>query len=217
MTLSLRDIKHSLTEQTIVEKAMGLFREHGFAQVSIRQIAKAALVSEKTVFNYFPYKELIVVAGMQPALAAFMDEIQLQIDAIADPTDILHNFAFNLADLCSENVEAASIFIQEMLTQDTTRQISTLRYSPDFYGPLRTVMTLARAEGLLRAEASVEYATDFYLTNVLNVLRSHLAAGSTPRMRPTLATMLEIFLHGAFVPNARHRLPAEAPKEPAAP
>jgi AcrR family transcriptional regulator len=51
MTLSLRDVKRSLTEQTIVEKAMSLFREHGFAQVSVKQIAKAAMVSEKTVFN----------------------------------------------------------------------------------------------------------------------------------------------------------------------
>ena len=86
MTLSLRDVKRSLTEQTIVEKALALFKERGFVQVSVRQIAKASLVSEKTVFNYFPYKELIVVAGMQPALTAFMDEIQRQIDAIADPT-----------------------------------------------------------------------------------------------------------------------------------
>ena len=66
MTLSLRDVKRSLTEQTIAEKAAVLFKEHGFAQVSVRQIAKAALVSEKTVFNYFPYKELIVLAGAQP-------------------------------------------------------------------------------------------------------------------------------------------------------
>jgi len=214
VTLSLRDVKRSLTEQTIVEKALALFREHGFNQVSIKQIAKAALVSEKTVFNYFPYKELIVVAGMQPALTAFMDEIQRQIDAISDPTDILRNFAFNLAEFCSANPEAASIVIQEMLTQDTTRQVLALRYIPDFYGPLRTVMTLARARGLLRAEASVEYATDFYLSNVLNVLRAHLAAGHIQRLRPTLTVMLEIFLHGAFVLGEAQRQPDGTPTEP---
>jgi len=59
MTLSLRDTKRSLTEQTIVEKAMALFKANGFDQVSIKQIAKAAVVSEKTVFNYFPYKEVL--------------------------------------------------------------------------------------------------------------------------------------------------------------
>jgi AcrR family transcriptional regulator len=202
VTLSLRDVKRSLTEQTIVEKALALFKERGFAQVSVRQIAKAALVSEKTVFNYFPYKELIVVAGMQPSLMAFMDQIQQQIDAIADPTETLRNFGLNLAEICTADPEAAGILMVELLTLDPIRQAAALRYLPDFYGPIRTVMTLARAQGRLRGEVSVEYATDFFLSSVLNVIRTHLAAGRIERVRPMLAVMLEIFMHGAFAPVA---------------
>ena len=199
MTLSLRDVKRSLTEQTIVEKALALFKERGFAQVSVRQIAKASMVSEKTVFNYFPYKELIVVAGMQPSLTAFMDEIQRQIDAISDPTEVLRNFGLNLAEICTADPEAAGILMVELLTLDPARQSLALRYVPDFYGPIRTAMTLARAQGRLRGEVSVEYATDFFLSSVLNVIRTHLAAGHIERVRPMLAVMLEIFLHGAFL------------------
>lgn len=202
MTLSLRDVKRSLTEQTIVEKALALFKERGFAQVSVRQIAKAALVSEKTVFNYFPYKELIVVAGMQPTLTAFMERIQQQIDAIADPAEVLRNFGLNLAELCTADPEATGILMVELLTLDPARQAAALRYLPDFYGPIRTVMTLARAQGRLRGEVSVEYATDFFLSSVLNVIRTHLAAGRIERVRPMLAVMLEIFMHGAFAPAA---------------
>ena len=106
MTLSLRDMKRSLTEQTIAEKAAALFKEHGFAQVSVRQIAKAALVSEKTVFNYFPYKELIVLAGLQPTLVELMDEIQAQIDAITDPTEVLRNFSMKLAEFARQTPRA---------------------------------------------------------------------------------------------------------------
>jgi|GEM_PF-1315895 len=200
MTLSLRDVKRSLTEQTIVEKALALFKERGFAQVSVRQIAKAALVSEKTVFNYFPYKELIVVAGMQPTLTAFMDQIQQQIDAIVDPAEVLRNFGLNLAEICTADPEATGILMVELLTLDPARQAAALRYLPDFYGPIRTVMTLARAQGRLRGEVSVEYATDFFLSSVLNVIRTHLAAGRIERVRPMLAVMLEIFMHGAFAP-----------------
>jgi AcrR family transcriptional regulator len=202
MTLSLRDIKRSLTEQTIIEKALALFKERGFAQVSVRQIAKAALVSEKTVFNYFPYKELIIVAGMQPSLIAFMDEIQRQIDAIADPTEVLRNFGLRLAEICTADPEAAAILMVELLASDPVRQAAALRYLPDFYGPIRTVMTLARAQDRLRSEVSVEYATDFFLSSVLNVIRSHLVAGQIERIRPMLAVMLEIFLHGAFAAAA---------------
>ncbi len=201
MTLSLRDVKRSLTEQTIVEKALALFKQHGYAKVSVRQIARAALVSEKTVFNYFPYKELIVLAGAQSGLTAFMDGIQQQIDEIVDPTEVLRNFGTRLAEWCAAEPEAAPIVIAELLTSDGARLAAAMRYVPDFYGPIRTVMTLARAQGKLRTEISVEYATDFFLSNVFNVLRTHLSNGQLERLSPMLNTMLEIFSHGAFQPT----------------
>ena len=198
MTLTLWDVKRSLTEQTIVEKAMELFRQHGFAQVSVRQIAKAAVVSEKTVFNYFPYKELIVLAGAQPSLAELMTAVQSEIDAIAEPTEVLRKFATDLADWCAANPEVACIVIAELLSPDTQRLTNAVRSLPDFYNPLRTVMTLARAQGKLRAEIGVEYATDFYFSNVFTVIRTHIAVGRLDRLRGMLNATLEIFLHGAF-------------------
>lgn len=202
MTLSLRDVKRSLTEQTIAEKAAALFKEHGFAQVSVRQIAKAAVVSEKTVFNYFPYKELIVLAGLQPVLAEFMAEIQGQIDAITDPTEVLRHFALDLAELCTAHPESMAIVVAELQSLDAERLALAGRYVPDFYGPIRTVMTLARAQGKLRQEISVEAATDFFLSSVLNMVRTFFASGRVDRVKPMLNLTLEIFLHGAFLPLA---------------
>jgi AcrR family transcriptional regulator len=194
-----------LTEQTIAEKAAALFREHGFAQVSVRQIAKAALVSEKTVFNYFPYKELIVLAGVQPALVELMTEIQVQIDAITDPTEVLRNFSLKLADFCAANPESSAIVVSEVLTLDPDRQVLAMRYVPDFYGPIRTVMTLARARGTLRPEIDLESATDFFLSSVFNVIRTNFGAGRVERVRPMLRVTLEIFLHGAFLAQAAEK------------
>ena len=198
MTFSLRDVKHSLTEQTIVEKAMALFREHGFVQVSVKQIAKAAMVSEKTVFNYFPNKELIVLAGFQPVLLAFMDDIQRQVDEVAEPTEVLRNFSTNLAELSTANPEITAIVMTELLTLDPERLALAMRYIPDPVSPIRTVMTVARAQGRLRPEISVEHATDLFVSNVLNVIRTYIAIGHPDRIRPMLAATLEIFLNGAF-------------------
>jgi AcrR family transcriptional regulator len=198
MSLTLWDVKRSLTEQKIVEKAMELFKQHGFAQVSVRQIAKAAVVSEKTVFNYYPYKELIVLAGAQPGLAELMTAIQAEIDAIVEPTEVLRKFGTDLAEWCVANPEAACIVIAELLSPDPQRLANAVRSLPDLYNPIRTVMTLARAQGKLRPEIPVEYATDFYLSNVFNVIRTHVAVGRLDRLRGMLNATLDIFLHGAF-------------------
>src|SRR5690242_15087640 len=55
--MGLRETKKLQTRQMIAESAMGLFVRRGFDHVTVGEIARAAGVSEKTVFNYFPTKE----------------------------------------------------------------------------------------------------------------------------------------------------------------
>ena len=56
----LRERKKQQTRQLIAETARGLFGERGFERVTVAEIARAADVSEQTVFNYFPTKEDLV-------------------------------------------------------------------------------------------------------------------------------------------------------------
>src|SRR5215510_7354831 len=53
----LRERKKQQMRQVIADTAEALFAERGFEHVTIAEIARAADVSEKTVFNYFPAKE----------------------------------------------------------------------------------------------------------------------------------------------------------------
>jgi AcrR family transcriptional regulator len=55
--VGLRESKKVQTRQAIADKAMQLFAQRGFDRVTVAEVAAAAGVSEKTVFNYFPTKE----------------------------------------------------------------------------------------------------------------------------------------------------------------
>ena len=61
----LRERKKRQTRQAIAEAARRLFRERGFEAVTVAEVAKAADVSEQTVFNYFRTKEDLFFSGMQ--------------------------------------------------------------------------------------------------------------------------------------------------------
>jgi AcrR family transcriptional regulator len=60
LAAGLRDEKRRQTRRHIAEVATGLFLEHGFAQVTIAEVARTAEVSVNTVYTYFPSKEDLV-------------------------------------------------------------------------------------------------------------------------------------------------------------
>jgi AcrR family transcriptional regulator len=63
--LGLRERKKLRTRQLIAETARRMFAEYGFEAVPVAAVARAAEVSEATVFNYFPTKEDLVYQGME--------------------------------------------------------------------------------------------------------------------------------------------------------
>jgi AcrR family transcriptional regulator len=67
----LRERKKEQTRQLIAETARRLFSERGFDRVPVAEVARAAEVSEQTVFNYFPTKEDLVYWRLQ----SFEDEL----------------------------------------------------------------------------------------------------------------------------------------------
>jgi AcrR family transcriptional regulator len=69
--LGLRERKKQRTRELIAETARQLFAERGFERVPVAEIARAAEVSEQTVFNYFPRKEDLVYWRLE----SFEDEL----------------------------------------------------------------------------------------------------------------------------------------------
>ena len=72
----LRERKKRQTREAIAEAARRLFRERGFDAVTVAEVAKAADVSEQTVFNYFRTKEDLFFSGMQAFEEQLVDAVR---------------------------------------------------------------------------------------------------------------------------------------------
>jgi AcrR family transcriptional regulator len=66
----LRERKKRMTRQLLSDTATTMFVERGFDAVRVAEIAEACAVSEKTVFNYFPTKESLLLDRLDDTLAA---------------------------------------------------------------------------------------------------------------------------------------------------
>jgi AcrR family transcriptional regulator len=69
----LRERKKRLMRQQLSDTATRMFMERGFDDVRVAEVAKACEVSEKTVFNYFPTKESLVLDRLEATVAALRD------------------------------------------------------------------------------------------------------------------------------------------------
>ncbi|MER7282333.1 helix-turn-helix domain-containing protein [Dactylosporangium sp. NPDC000244] len=56
----LREEKKARARAAMADAAAALFGEHGYDAVAMTQVARAAGVSEQTLYNYFPTKESLV-------------------------------------------------------------------------------------------------------------------------------------------------------------
>ena len=67
---SLRERKKRLLRQQLSDTATRMFMERGFDAVRVIEVADACGVSDKTVFNYFPTKEALVLDRLEGTVAA---------------------------------------------------------------------------------------------------------------------------------------------------
>jgi AcrR family transcriptional regulator len=66
----LRERKKRLMRQQLSDAATRMFLDRGFDAVRVAEVAEACGVSEKTVFNYFPTKESLVLDRLEATMAS---------------------------------------------------------------------------------------------------------------------------------------------------
>ncbi len=104
--LGLRERKKSLMRQLISDTATLMFLQRGFDEVKISEIAAACDVSEKTIYNYFPTKESLMLdreessaASIRKALgpnAEHLSPTEAVVRILAEETD---QFVTNLDEI----------------------------------------------------------------------------------------------------------------------
>jgi AcrR family transcriptional regulator len=84
----LRELKKRATRQRISDVATEMFLARGFESVAVTEVATAAGVSEKTVYNYFPTKESLVLDQLEGQVERLIGAVRSRPKAVT-PTAAL--------------------------------------------------------------------------------------------------------------------------------
>ncbi len=124
----LRERHKQQTRQLIFEAASGLFAERGFDAVTVAEVARAADVSEMTVFNHYPTKEDLFFAKMEFFEERLLEAVRERPDGVSAPKA----FRLLVIESCSrlateENAEviakAAALIVASPALQVREREI----------------------------------------------------------------------------------------------
>jgi len=111
--MGLRESKKLQTRQEIADRAMQLFVKRGFDRVTVAEVAQAAGVSEKTVYNYFPTKEDLFFDEVPAREAAIVAAIRDRRDGDSILSALRRLQAGECGRLCSPSFATFARIIEE--------------------------------------------------------------------------------------------------------
>ena len=107
-----REAHKIATRRAIQSAADALFEHRGYAQTTVRDIADAAGVTERTFFRYFSGKEALLVKDIEAGIPVLADEIRRR-PATESPLEAVENALLVTADRLRETQPNLSWLFQD--------------------------------------------------------------------------------------------------------
>ncbi|MEU7828310.1 MULTISPECIES: TetR family transcriptional regulator [unclassified Nonomuraea] len=126
----LRERKKAKTRALIQKEALRLFREQGYTETTVEQIAEAAEVAPSTVFRYFASKEELVFVDHFPAFAEALNAAPADLHPIRAVRVALREVtAAQTPEELAEGVEREKLMfsVPELWAASLTNVSGTLR------------------------------------------------------------------------------------------
>ncbi|HDQ73295.1 MAG TPA: TetR/AcrR family transcriptional regulator [Chloroflexi bacterium] len=195
--LSRRERKKQETRQRLLEAALRLFRERGYNEATIEQIATVADVAKSTFFNYFEAKDAILPALIEWQLQELADALSPERSKLSSPI---------------ARIKKALCLIAEDPLSDPVivrRLFAACRFTSDFHS-LYTLTNLL-ADQVREAQAADEIRDDLDPLYVGGLIRAllfqQLVTWHYERRSESISDMLEdvvdLMLEGLAGPEWR--------------
>jgi AcrR family transcriptional regulator len=194
--------KPNKAEQRLLDSAMALFSEKGYAATSIREIIERAGVTRPVLYYYFKNKEDLFRHIVESSFDEFVGDLRVTLDRSAGCTARLAAVACEAFRQCGEYPDVVRLILQMfMAPPGHVPQLDKTRLWESWFSRIRDIMTEGLKAGELRGGDAHELAIAFTGMVTLHIML-HVNRPEA-RLRPEQGeALVDLFLAGGGVPKA---------------
>lgn len=197
--MNRRERKKEETRIKIIDCSIQLFKDKGFANTSMEEIAEKSDVAKGTLYNYFPDKESILASHFQLVIEDYKEEIKINIASIKGIKNKLLNLIEFISEIFNTNSELTAIYFRYRLQNLFVADPLDKTKRSGIETVICEVILDGQKENELRKDVPVEILSRNLQFLILSFLISCLAFNSEVALIETRMQIIDLFLNGAKI------------------
>jgi AcrR family transcriptional regulator len=194
--VGLRDLKKQQTRTAIADTALRLFMKRGFDHVTVAEVAEAAGVSEKTVFNYFPSKEDLFFDEVDEREAALVIAIRERRPDESILAALRRSQLAGCGRMCSEGFAGFARLIEASPSLRAKELEVMARFTRTLADTLEEELGCDDLDARVAASLLVGVHWQFFVIARQRALAGHHGPAATRRLRADLEHAYELLERG---------------------
>jgi len=194
--VGLRESKKLHMRQVIADAAMQLFATRGFDHVTVAEVAAAAGVSEKTVFNYFPTKEDLFYDEVPAREAALVDAVRSRAPGVSIVEALRRLQAAECPRLSSAAFATFARIIEESPALQAKELQIMARYSAALAGAIESELGVDERDARIAAGVLVSAHWHHFRNARAQALTGRHGPAAARRLRSDLERAYALLEHG---------------------
>jgi AcrR family transcriptional regulator len=194
--MGLREAKKLRMREEIADQAMRLFAARGFDHVTVAEVAAAAGISEKTVFNYFPTKEDLFFDEVPEREAALLEAIRGREPGESIPASLRRLQMGECSRLCSPGFATFARIIEESRALQAKELKVMARFVQVLSEAIRTELHVDERDASIAAGLLVSVHRQFFHAARKQALAGKHGAAAARQLRADLERAYRLLEHG---------------------
>jgi AcrR family transcriptional regulator len=194
--MGLRETKKAETRREIADTAMRLFVQRGFDHVTVAEVAAAARVAEKTVFNYFPTKEDLFFDEVPERKAALVAAIRDRSPGESIVAALRRLQASECPRLCSAGFATFARIIEESPALAAKELEVMAQLTETLAGAIRDELAVQEIDAKIAANMLVGVHWQLFRNARAQALAGRQGPAAVRRLRSDLDRAYRLLEHG---------------------